>query len=136
MAAINAHKYNFKTAFGNLDVKREWNWCDDQCELLIKFLNKEPQDFIISHGKCLSAKKMLKFAFDYFNLDYKKCIFKDKIFLRPVDIKIKQSKYRESLIKNEIDKKNFTYGKKLINLMIKNYLKLNLLPNHGHRFKV
>jgi len=136
VAAINAHKYNFKTAFGNLDVKREWNWCDDQCELLIKFLNKEPQDFIISHGKCLSAKKMLKFAFDYFNLDYKKYIFKDKIFLRPVDIKIKQSKYRESLIKNEIDKKNFTHGNKLINLMIKNYLKLNLLPNHGHRSKV
>ena len=35
-----------------------------------------------------------------------------------------------------IDKKNFIHGKKLINLMIKNYLKLNLLPNHGHRSKV
>ena len=69
MAAINAYKYNLKTAFGNLDIKREWNWCDDQCELLIKFLNKKPQDFIISNGKCLSAKKMLKFAFNYFNLD-------------------------------------------------------------------
>ena len=59
MAAINAYKYNLKTAFGNLDIKREWNWCDDQCELLIKFLNKKPQDFIISNGKCLSAKKCL-----------------------------------------------------------------------------
>ena len=92
IAAINANKYNLKTAFGNLDIKREWNWCDDQCELLIKFLNKKPQDFIISNGKCLSAKKMLKFAFDYFNLDYKKYIFKDKKFLRPVEVKMKQSK--------------------------------------------
>ena len=115
-----------KTAFGNLDIKREWNWCDDQCELLIKFLKKKPQDFIISNGKCLSAKQMLKFAFDYFNLDYKMYIFKDKQFLRPVDIKIKTSKYKESLIKNKITKKNFTYGKKIINLMIKNYLKPNL----------
>ena len=123
IAAINAHKYNLKTAFGNLDIKREWNWCDDQCELLIKFLKKKPQDFIISNGKCLSAKQMLKFAFDYFNLDYKMYIFKDKQFLRPVDIKIKTSKYKESLIKNKITKKNFIYGQKLINLIIKSYLK-------------
>ena len=123
MAAINAYKYNLKTAFGNLDIKREWNWCDDQCELLIKSLNKKPQDFIISNGKCLSAKKMLKFAFNYFNLDYKKYIFKDKKFLRPVDIKIKKSKYDESLLKNNIRKRNFIYGQKIINLMIKNYLK-------------
>ena len=123
MAAINAYKFNLKTAFGNLDIKREWNWCDDQCELLIKFLNKKPQDFIISNGKCLSAKKMLKFAFNYFNLDYKKYILKDKKLLRPVDIKIKKSKYNESLLKNNIKKKNFIYGQKMINLMIKDYLK-------------
>ena len=123
MAAINAYKYNLKTAFGNLDIKREWNWCDDQCELLIKFIKKKPQDFIISNGKCLSAKRMLKFAFNYFNLDYKKYIFKDKRFLRPVDIKIKKSKYDESLLKNNIKKRNFIYGQKMINLMIKNYLK-------------
>ena len=104
MAAINAYKYNLKTAFGNLDIKK-------------------PQDFIISNGKCLSAKKMLKFAFNYFNLDYKKYIFKDKKFLRPVDIKIKKSKYDESLLKNNIRKRNFIYGQKIINLMIKNYLK-------------
>ena len=123
VAAINAYKYNLKTKFGNLDIKREWNWCDDQCELLIKFLKKEPQDFIISNGKCLSAKKMLKFAFDYFNLDYKQYVIQDKKFLRPADVQIKASKYQESLIKNNIVKKNYIYGKKLINLMIKYYLK-------------
>jgi GDPmannose 4,6-dehydratase len=123
MAAINAYKYSLKTKFGNLDIKREWNWCDDQCELLIKFLKKEPQDFIISNGKCLSAKKMLKFAFDYFNLDYKKYIIQDKKFLRPVDVKVKSSKYQESLVKNNIVKKNYIYGKKMVNLMIKYYLK-------------
>lgn len=123
MAAINAHKYNLKTAFGNLDIKREWNWCEDQCELLIKFLNKKPQDFIISNGKCLSAKSMLKFAFNYFKLDYKRYIYKDKKLLRPVDIKIKKSKYDESLLKNNIRKRNFIYGQKMINLIIKNYLK-------------
>ena len=123
MAAINAYKYNLKTKFGNLDIKREWNWCDDQCELLIKFLKKEPQDFIISNGKSISAKKMLKFAFDYFNLDYKKYVIQDKKLLRPSDISIKISNYRESWAKNNITKKNFIYGRKLIYLMIKHYLK-------------
>ena len=123
IAAINAYKYKIKTKFGNLDIQREWNWCDDQCELLFKFIKKEPQDFIISNGKCLSAKKMLKFAFDYFNLDYKKYIIQDKKFLRPIDVKIKKSKYRESLVKNNIVKKNYIYGKKMVNLMIKYYLK-------------
>ena len=69
------------------------------------------------------TKKMLKFAFDYFSLDYKRFILKDKKLLRPVDIKIKKSKYKESLLINNINKKSFTYGRKMINLMIKNYLK-------------
>ena len=123
IAAINAYKYNLKTEFGNLDIEREWNWCDDQCDLIIKFLNKEPQDFIISNGKCLSAKKMLKFAFEYFNLDYKKYVLKNKKFLRPVEIKKKHSNYKESLIKNKINKKNYIFGKNIINLIIKHYLK-------------
>ena len=123
IAAINAYKYNLKTEFGNLDIEREWNWCDDQCDLIIKFLNKEPQDFIISNGKCLSAKKMLKFAFEYFNLDYKKYVLNNKKFLRPVEIKKKHSNYKESLIKNKINKKNYIFGKKMINLIIKHYLK-------------
>ncbi len=122
-AAINAFKYNRKTFFGNLDIKREWNWCDDQCELLIKFLKKKPQDFIISNGKCFSAKDMLKFAFGYFNLDYKKYILRDNSLLRPVDITVKRSNFKESLVNNKIKKKNFVYGKKMIYLMIKNYLK-------------
>tara|TARA_Y100000816_G_C26102954_1_gene585064 strand:+ start:1027 stop:1968 length:942 start_codon:yes stop_codon:yes gene_type:complete len=123
LAAINAHKFNKKTYFGNLEIEREWNWCEDQCELLIKLINKEPQDFIISNGKCFSAKQMIKFAFDYFNLDYKRYILIDKKLLRPTDIKTKKSKFKESLKKNNIKKKNFIYGRKLITLMIKNYLK-------------
>ena len=135
IAAINAHKYNTKTSFGNLNIKREWNWCDDQCELLIKFLKKKPQDFIISNGKCFSAKQMLKFAFEYFELNYKDFVLIDKNFLRPVEIKTKRSNFRESLLKNKIIKKKFTYGKKMVNLIIKNYLikkhnKIHIMKNY------
>ena len=54
MAAIRAKKFGTKTAFGNLEIAREWNWCSEQCEYLLKFLNKKPQDFILSNGKLFS----------------------------------------------------------------------------------
>lgn len=123
LAAIDAHKYNKKTSFGNLKIMREWNWCKDQCEILVKFLKKKPQDFILSNGKCLSAHNMLNFAFQHFNLNYKEYILTNNKLLRPTDIKIKRSNCAESFKKNNIKKKNFIYGKKLINLMIKGYLK-------------
>ena len=37
---------------------------------MIKFLNKEPQDFILSNNKPYSAKQMMAFAFKYFKLDF------------------------------------------------------------------
>ena len=123
IAAINAKKNKTKTAFGNLNIKREWNWCEDQCEILIKLMKKEPQDFIISNGKCLSAKKMIHFAFNYFKLDYRKFVYTDKKFLRPEDIQIKKSKFSEVLKKYKKKKKNFIFGKKLIYLMIRHYIK-------------
>ena len=40
LAAINAHKYKIKTTFYNVLVAREWNWCEEQCDLLMKFISK------------------------------------------------------------------------------------------------
>lgn len=127
IAAIKAKKYNIKTEFGNLDIHREWNWCEDQCKILIKFLKKKPQDFILSNGKSYSARQMLKFAFKYFNLNYKKFIFENKKqYLRPRDILKKKSNFLYSLKKNNIRVKKFTFGKKIIFLIIKHYLNKGL----------
>ena len=37
---------------------------------LVKFIAKKPQDFILSNGKSFTAKQMMSYAFDYFNLNY------------------------------------------------------------------
>ena len=37
LAAISAKKFGKKTKFGNLKIAREWNWCSEQCEYLLKF---------------------------------------------------------------------------------------------------
>ncbi len=126
LSAINAKKFNTKTKFGNLDIQREWNWCEDQCKIILKIINKKPQDFILSNGKLFSARQMLKFAFDYFNLNYKKFIIENsKKFLRPIEIKLKKSNYLETLKKNNIKKINYIYGKEIINKLIKHYQRTN-----------
>ena len=122
MAAINAKKNNLKTKFGNIKIGREWNWCEEQCKYLLKFIQKKPQDFILSNGKFFSANQMLKFAFEYFKLDYKKFILLDKKFIRKADSNIKKSNFLSCQRKNKIKRIDKIYGKKIIYKIIKHYL--------------
>ena len=123
LAAINAKKNGMKTKFGNLNISREWNWCDEQSKYLIQFIYKKPQDFILSNGKSFTARQMIKFAFDYFKLDYSNYILSDKLFFRKKDIKNKLSDFKSCLKRNNIRRVNKIYGKYLITKFLKYYLK-------------
>ena len=59
IGAIKAFKFNKKLTLDNINFSREWNWCEEQCELLMKFIKKKPQDFILSNGKSYSIKNAL-----------------------------------------------------------------------------
>ena len=123
-AAINSKKYNKKTKFGNINISREWNWCDEQVKYLLKFISKEPQDFILSNGKSYSAVQMLKFAFSYFNLNYKNYILlNSKKYLRSVEIAKNKSNAKKCLKRNKINRTNKIFGEKIIIKLIKYYLK-------------
>jgi len=122
IAAINAYKFNTKTAFGNLDISREWNWCDEQVRYLTYFVRNKPQDFILSNGKPYTAIKMLNFAFKYFKLDYRKFISYKKNLLRKKDFRFKESDHISCLKRNNMKRKSKIYGKKLIFALIKYYL--------------
>ena len=122
IAAINAKKYQKKTFFGNLDIIREWNWSDEQIVYLMKFINKKPQDFILSNGYSYSAKKMISFAFEYFDLNYKKYVLTDKKFIRKKDFIFKKSNFLVCLDRNNIRRTSKIYGKKLIHSLIRYYL--------------
>ena len=121
MAAINAKKFGKKTEFGNLKIAREWNWCAEQCEYMLKFLSKKPQDFILSNGKIFTAIQMIKFAFDYLNINYKDFILINKKFFRKADFTLKKSDYKKCLNRNHLKRKSKIYGKKLIEELIKYY---------------
>tara|TARA_B100000029_G_scaffold237771_2_gene234826 strand:- start:2475 stop:3428 length:954 start_codon:yes stop_codon:yes gene_type:complete len=122
LAAIKAKKNGLKTKFGNIKISREWNWCEEQCKYLIKFIQKKPQDFILSNGKSFFANQMLKFAFEYFKLDYKKFIEIDNRFIRKADSMIKKSNFKSCLKRNNIKRIDKIYGKKIIYKIINHYL--------------
>ncbi len=122
LAAINADKNKTKTMFNNIIVSREWNWCEEQCDYMLKFLKKKPQDFILSNGKSFSIKQMLNFAFSYFNLDYRNYITAKKNKLSKYEIKTKRSDYIRCLQRNNLKRKNKIFGKMLITKMVKYYL--------------
>jgi len=122
LAAINAKRKNKKTEFGNLKITREWNWCEEQCKYLLMFIKKKPQDFILSNGKFFSATNLLKYAFRYFKLDYKRYILINKKFIRKKDSKIKKSNYLKCLQRNKIRRNDKFFGKKIIYTLIKHYL--------------
>ena len=121
-AAIDAKFRQKKTFFGNLDVSREWNWSDEQITYMMKFLKKNPQDFILSNGKSYSARKMLSFAFGFFNLDYKLYVKTDKNLLRKKDFLIKKSDYQNCLKRNKIKRSSKIFGKRMIHKLIKYYI--------------
>ena len=126
IAAINAKKYNLKTEFGNLKISREWNWCPEQVKYLFSFIKKKPQDFILSNGKSYTAIQMLKFAFKYFNIDYKNYVLINKEkFFRKKDMLKKKSAWRPCLKRNKINRKVLIYGNKMITKLIEHYLKKN-----------
>ena len=76
----------------------------------------------MSNGKSFTAIKMINFAFDYFNLNYKKFIKINKKFMRKKDIEKNNSNYLHCLKRNGINRISKVYGKKLIIKMIRYYL--------------
>ena len=124
LSAIKAKKFGKNTAFGNLNISREWNWCSEQCDMILKFINKIPQDFILSNGKSYSALEMLNFAFEYFKLDYKKYVSFDKKFSRKRDIKKIKSNYIACLKRNNLKRNTIIEGKLLIKKLIRYYLSI------------
>ncbi len=123
LAAIKAKNSNKITGFGKLDVVREWNWCEEQCNLILNCMSKNPNDFILSNGKEYSGYQMIKYAFNYLKLDYKKYIKIEKKFYRKKDFKLKRSDFKKNIFQINPSWVPKIYGKVLICKLIKYYQK-------------
>jgi GDPmannose 4,6-dehydratase len=88
LSAIKAKNSKRKILFrfGNINVKRDWGWCEEYVSIIWKMLKKEPKDFMVASGRNYSVKFLLNVAFSYFNLDWKDYIIQDDFFFRKKEI--------------------------------------------------
>ena len=77
----------------------------------------------LSNGKSFSAIQMIKYAFDYLKLDYRKFVSSNSKFFREKDVRKKISDYKKCLKRNNIKRVDKIYGKFLIKKIIKYYSK-------------
>ena len=109
--------------FGNINVKRDWGWCEEYVEVIWKYLQKVPQDFIVATGKTFSVKELLHEAFSFFQLNWKKYIMIDKSFYRKKEIYSSRANiYR---LKKDIGYVPSINGIDMVRMIIKYYLKKN-----------
>ena len=70
---------------------------------------------------------MIKFAFNYFKINYENYTTIDRKFFRKCDFNLRKSNFKKCLARNNIKGKHLIYGKKIIYKLIKHYLNENKL---------
>lgn len=77
---------NGKLAMGNLESKRDWGFAGDYVEAMWMLLQqKTPSDYIVATGETHTIRELCEEAYRYVGLDYKKYVFTDQKFVRPVE---------------------------------------------------
>ena len=114
-------KKHCKFKFGNINVSRDWGWCEEYVNVIWKYLNKSPRDFIIATGKTFSVKELLSEAFSFFKLNWKDYIIIDKSLYRKREIYFSKSSTRS--LKKDIGYVPLINGIDIIKKLIKYYLR-------------
>ncbi len=104
---------------GDIESARDFGYAKDYVEAMFLMLqNPQATDYIISSGNVYKIKDIIKIAFDYVNLDYKKFIKINPKFIRPSpQIQLFGD---NSKIKKELNWQPQTDIKKIIYEMIEN----------------
>lgn len=117
--AFNGDKQKIK--FGDLNVVRDWGWVEEYVEGIYKITENKPNDIIIATGKFFKLKDLIKYAYNFFNLDWKDYIIQINRLKRPQEIR--EVKVNTKQTEHKIGWKAKTDGKKVILKLIKYYLK-------------
>ena len=76
-------------SLGNLDAKRDWGFAGDYVEAMWLMLQQEkPDNYVIATGETHTVEELVKAAFDYLNLDWKKHVKIDPRFIRPAEVEL------------------------------------------------
>jgi len=77
-------KRNKKITVGNINTVRDYSWIKDIVDAIYFATFLKPCDLILSSGIKMSGKQILKFAYGFKNLDYKKYYSINKKFFRKI----------------------------------------------------
>ena len=106
---------------GNINTFRDYSWAPEIAKATYLISNTKPKDIIISAGKSMSGKEILKYCYKINKLNYKKFYKTDKIFKRKNENKYLISDKKNNLYLKKEVKFNFKiYKKKLLQMMFKN----------------
>jgi GDPmannose 4,6-dehydratase len=76
-----------KLFLGNLDAVRDWGYAPEYVEAMWLILQAdEPNDFVVATGQATSVKGFLDSAFGTLDLDWKKHVEIDPVYLRPTEV--------------------------------------------------
>jgi GDPmannose 4,6-dehydratase len=109
-----------KIIIGNVKTSRDYSWAPEIVKFIFEASNNFSQNFLISAGKKFSGTEILKYAYQYKKLDYRKYYQIDKKFFRKNEniLLIGDPKNTKNIEKKF--KLNFNITKKLlINKMIR-----------------
>ena len=130
LSAIKSKKNKkVKIFFGDIDIIRDWSWCEEQVIFIWKHLQTKPKDFLVASGKSYKARELLEFAYGYFKLNYKDHVKFSKQFKRRKDIRSVKININPQEKKFKIYRNAKIYGKKMIIKLIEYYL------NNGKQWK-
>ena len=72
---------------GNLDARRDWGFAGDYVEAMWRMLQQDrPDDYVIATGETHSVGELVRMAFEYLDLDWKRYVVQDPALVRPAEV--------------------------------------------------
>ncbi len=72
---------------GNLDARRDWGFAGDYVEAMWRMLQQDrPDDYVIATGETHSVGELVRTAFEYLDLDWKRHVVQDPALVRPAEV--------------------------------------------------
>jgi GDPmannose 4,6-dehydratase len=76
-----------KLELGNMDSFRDWGHSKDYVRAMHMIINHSiPDDFVVATGQTHSVREMTEYVFSKLDLDYKKFVVQNPIYLRPEEL--------------------------------------------------
>jgi GDPmannose 4,6-dehydratase len=72
---------------GNMNIYRDWGWAPEYVEAMYLMLQQDqPDDYVIATGESYSLEDFVRFAFEFFDLDWHLYVQTDPRLFRPTDL--------------------------------------------------